>query len=181
MPCARHPRPSSVSTSRRPSPPRHVDVRVATHLGREGIWVTADDVALARRVSEVAQRHRLIAVPGEVTQVEMGLDTAHRDRLGPFWAAVLTGSTEGWSTTRVLDPTGPAAVDVVPGDRASTTCPVSGGTRTCGSRRRSPRRRIAAAVAAGGTVVDDSEAPSFTVLADPDGNKVCVCTFLDRG
>ena len=40
--------------------------------------------------------------------------------------------------------------------------------------------RIAAAVAAGGTVVDDSEAPSFTVLADPDGNKVCVCTFLDR-
>ena len=41
--------------------------------------------------------------------------------------------------------------------------------------------RIAAAVAGGGTVVDDSEAPSFTVLADPDGNKVCVCTFLDRG
>ena len=23
-------------------------------------------------------------------------------------------------------------------------------------------------------------APSFTVLADPDGNKVCVCTALDR-
>ena len=40
--------------------------------------------------------------------------------------------------------------------------------------------RISAAVAAGGTVVDDSEAPSFTVLADPEGNKVCVCTFLDR-
>ena len=37
--------------------------------------------------------------------------------------------------------------------------------------------RIAAAVAAGGTVVDDSEAPSFTVLADPEGNMVCVCTF----
>jgi 4a-hydroxytetrahydrobiopterin dehydratase len=41
--------------------------------------------------------------------------------------------------------------------------------------------RIAAAVAAGGTVVDDSEAPSFTVLANPDGNEVCICTFLDRG
>ena len=40
--------------------------------------------------------------------------------------------------------------------------------------------RITAAVAAGGTVVDDSEAPSFTILADPDGNKVCVCTHLDR-
>ncbi|MDA8354833.1 MAG: 4a-hydroxytetrahydrobiopterin dehydratase, partial [Actinomycetota bacterium] len=40
--------------------------------------------------------------------------------------------------------------------------------------------RIELAVAAGGTVVDDSEAPSFTVLADPDGNKVCVCTYLGR-
>jgi catechol 2,3-dioxygenase-like lactoylglutathione lyase family enzyme len=40
--------------------------------------------------------------------------------------------------------------------------------------------RIAAAVAAGGSVVDDSQAPSFTVLADPDGNKVCVCTCLER-
>jgi len=40
--------------------------------------------------------------------------------------------------------------------------------------------RITAAVASGGSVVDDSEAPSFTVLADPDGNKVCVCTCLER-
>ena len=40
--------------------------------------------------------------------------------------------------------------------------------------------RIASAVAAGGTVVDDSEAPSFTVLADAEGNRVCVCTVLDR-
>jgi 4a-hydroxytetrahydrobiopterin dehydratase len=40
--------------------------------------------------------------------------------------------------------------------------------------------RIAAAVAAGGALVSDAGAPSFTVLADPDGNKVCVCTALDR-
>ena len=39
--------------------------------------------------------------------------------------------------------------------------------------------RIAAALAAGGVVVDDSEAPSFIVLADPDGNKACICTALD--
>jgi 4a-hydroxytetrahydrobiopterin dehydratase len=40
--------------------------------------------------------------------------------------------------------------------------------------------RIAAAVAAGGSVVYDSEAPTYTVLADPDGNRVCVCTSLGR-
>jgi 4a-hydroxytetrahydrobiopterin dehydratase len=35
-----------------------------------------------------------------------------------------------------------------------------------------------AAVAAGGIIVDDSEAPSYTVIADQDGNKACVCTAL---
>ena len=35
--------------------PAHVDLRVATH--GEGIWVTADDVALARLLSDVARRH----------------------------------------------------------------------------------------------------------------------------
>ena len=37
---------------------------------------------------------------------------------------------------------------------------------------------IAAAVTAGGMVVDDSQAPSYTVIADQDGNKACVCTTL---
>jgi 4a-hydroxytetrahydrobiopterin dehydratase len=36
-------------------------------------------------------------------------------------------------------------------------------------------RRIAAAVAAGGTVVDDSDAPSLTVIADQDGNTAVLC------
>ncbi|MEU4418811.1 VOC family protein, partial [Nocardia salmonicida] len=41
-------------------------------------------------------------------------------------------------------------------------------------------QRIAAALAAGGTLVSDAEAPSFTVLADADGNRVCVCTWQAR-
>ena len=36
-------------------------------------------------------------------------------------------------------------------------------------------QRNAAAVTAGGTVVDDSNAPSLTVIADQDGNKGIVC------
>ena len=35
--------------------------------------------------------------------------------------------------------------------------------------------RIAAALTAGGTVVDDSNAPALTVIADQDGNKGIVC------
>jgi 4a-hydroxytetrahydrobiopterin dehydratase len=40
--------------------------------------------------------------------------------------------------------------------------------------------RIEAALAAGGTLVSDERAPRFTVLADPQGNKVCVCTHIGR-
>lgn len=160
--------------------PAHVDLRVASHLGREGIWVTADDVTLARRLSEVAHQHRLMAVPGEVSQVEMGLDTAHRDRLGPFWAAVLTGSTDGLVQDTVFDPTGQ-----LPSMWFQQTdehdAPRQRWHPDVWVAPEAAEARIAAAVAAGGTVVDASEAPSFTVLADPDGNKVCVCTFLDRG
>ena len=36
-------------------------------------------------------------------------------------------------------------------------------------------QRIAAAVAAGGTVVDDSNAPALTVIADQDGNTGVLC------
>jgi 4a-hydroxytetrahydrobiopterin dehydratase len=36
-------------------------------------------------------------------------------------------------------------------------------------------QRIAAALAAGGTVVDDSDAPSLTVIAGQDGNEGVVC------
>jgi 4a-hydroxytetrahydrobiopterin dehydratase len=40
--------------------------------------------------------------------------------------------------------------------------------------------RIRAAVDAGGTLVDDSRAPAFWVLEDPDGNRSCICTWQAR-
>src|SRR5829696_1220224 len=74
--------------------PTHVDLRVASNLGAEGIWVRSDDVTLARLLSDVARRHEATPVPAEVTQVELALDTADDERLGPFWAAVLTGDAD---------------------------------------------------------------------------------------
>ena len=40
--------------------------------------------------------------------------------------------------------------------------------------------RITAALAAGGRLLDDAQARAFWVLADPEGNEVCVCTWADR-
>jgi 4a-hydroxytetrahydrobiopterin dehydratase len=40
--------------------------------------------------------------------------------------------------------------------------------------------RVRAALAAGGVLVSDARARSFWILADVEGNEVCVCTWLDR-
>ncbi len=40
--------------------------------------------------------------------------------------------------------------------------------------------RVSAALAAGGVLVSDAAARSFWVLADAEGNEVCVCTWTDR-
>lgn len=41
-------------------------------------------------------------------------------------------------------------------------------------------QRLAAALAAGGTLVSDEHARAFWVLADAEGNEVCLCTWQDR-
>ena len=42
------------------------------------------------------------------------------------------------------------------------------------------RPRIDAAIAAGGRLLSDAAAPAFWVLADPEGNEACVCTWQGR-
>lgn len=41
-------------------------------------------------------------------------------------------------------------------------------------------QRLAAALAAGGTLLSDAHARAFWVLADAEGNEVCLCTWQDR-
>ncbi len=40
--------------------------------------------------------------------------------------------------------------------------------------------RITAALDAGGVLVSDAAARAFWILADADGNEICVCTWQDR-
>ncbi|KGN40941.1 VOC family protein [Knoellia aerolata] len=146
-------------------------------------WVTQRDVDLARRISALAAERGLVADPGGITTIELALDTAHSATIAPVWAALLTGTTEASGHGNISDDVSDPLRRV----------PLLWFQET--DEHETPRQRfhvdvwvapevgeqrIASAVAAGAVVVDDSQAPAFTVLADQDGNRACVCTSLGR-
>ncbi|HEV2797291.1 MAG TPA: VOC family protein, partial [Nocardioides sp.] len=113
-----------------------------------------------------------------VSVVELGLDTADSATVAPVWAALLTGDPDsqgrGTPSDEVRDAGGrvpnlwfgDAEADEAPRQRVHVEVYVPAEVR---------EQRIAATVAAGGTVVDDSEAPGLTVIADQDGNTGVLC------
>jgi 4a-hydroxytetrahydrobiopterin dehydratase len=154
-----------------------IDVSLCTH--EDGLWVTQRDIDMARRISEIAQENGLEPQPTAVTQLEIALDTAHEATVGPFWSVLLTGSPDNKIYDSIFDPTGR-----IPGLWFQGTddhdAPRQRWHFDLWLAPEVANQRISAAVAAGGSVVDDSAAPSFTVLADPDGNRVCICTAKGR-
>lgn len=154
-----------------------VDLSVVSHDA--GIALIQKDLDLAAEISRIAADHGLTAEPSAVTQLELALDTAHEDRIAAFWSALLTGSADNRINGSVFDPTGR-----VPALWFQST-----------DEHDRPRQRwhfdlwlapevvderIAAAVAAGGEVLEDESEPTFTVLADQDGNRVCICISSGR-
>lgn len=153
-----------------------VDVLLLSHdVGA----LTQRDVDLARQISEIARAQGLEAQPGALAEVELALDTADLASAGPFWAALLTGSADAVDGDDVVDPNGRVPLLWFQHTDAHET-PRQRFHLDLWVPHDLADQRIAAAVAAGGHVVDDAKAPSFTVLADPEGNRVCVCTALDR-
>ncbi|HET9859654.1 MAG TPA: VOC family protein [Nocardioidaceae bacterium] len=153
-----------------------VDVKLVSHDVEQ---VTQRDVDLARRITQIARDLGIAGEPGAVTEVELALDTADLASVGPFWSALLTGSTGSLSGNDVVDPAGRVPLLWFQDTDAHET-PRQRFHVDLWVPHDDAEKRIAAAVAAGGRVVDDSNAPSFVVLADPEGNKACVCTCLDR-
>ncbi|MCW3813378.1 4a-hydroxytetrahydrobiopterin dehydratase [Micromonospora sp. DR5-3] len=155
----------------------HVDVRLWSH---DAGGVTARDVRLARAIAAIAADAGVSLGHTGVSRLELALDTPAVAGVLPFWQAVLA----------VAHRSGPGLGDELH-DRAGALPTVW--FQRSGSEE--PRQRwhpdvwvdpaevpsrIEAALAAGGTLVSDEAAPSFWVLADPDGNRVCLCTWQSR-
>lgn len=154
-----------------------VDLRLTSH---DVNAITDRDVALAKQISAIAEEHEIAAETKNLVEVDLALDSAQISETGAFWAVVLTGSREALTDDEIVDPNGRVPLlwfqqtDAHSEPRQRFHIDLLVGPETLDER-------INAAIAAGGTLVDDSEKPSFVVLADPEGNKVCLCTCLSRG
>jgi 4a-hydroxytetrahydrobiopterin dehydratase len=141
-------------------------------------WVTQQDIELAGRISQIAADHRLNADPASVSEVELGLDTADSATIAPVWAALLTGNAEdqgrGSPSDEIRDATG-RVPNLWFGEAAEHESPHQRFHVEVYVAPEVAEQRIAAALAVGGTVVDDSNAPSLTVIADQDGNTGVLC------
>lgn len=161
---------------------RYPDVAL-TLVSHDEAGLTDRDVALAAAVSSLLDALALSARPGAPQATEIAIDALDIPAVVPFWRAVL-----GYDDERPPAPdASPALVD-----------PAGTGPSVWFQQMDAPRpqrnrihldvsvahdvaeARVAAALAAGGRLVSDTRAPAFWVLADPEGNEACICTWQNR-
>jgi 4a-hydroxytetrahydrobiopterin dehydratase len=154
----------------------HVNVTLFSH---DVFGVTSRDIDLARAISAAAAELGVEADPTANAVVEIALDTWDHAEIKPFWAAVLGLADSPESGEAVYDPSGSQ-----PTLWFQHTTPHDEPRQRFHLDIRVPpevaQERIAAALAAGGVLVSDEQEPRFTVLADAQGNKVCVTTGSGR-
>jgi 4a-hydroxytetrahydrobiopterin dehydratase len=160
--------------------PGHVHVVLTTHAAG---GLTDADADLAATISRLATDGGLTTEPLVAIGVEVAVDALDIDAVRPFWKAVLDYDDEptepGQTVDAIVDPRriGPAfwfqQMDVARPQRNRIHVDVIVPHDVA-------EARVAAAIAAGGHLVNDAEARAFWVLADPEGNEACVCTWQDR-
>ncbi|GGO70430.1 VOC family protein [Nocardioides deserti] len=143
---------------------------------------TMRDVRLAREISDAAARVGATPEPERLSVLELALDTDDLEAVRPFWAALLGYEGDDETPDELRDPTGHGPTLWF--QESDPRSPDDVEQRFHLDLRVPPEvaeRRVRAAVEAGGTLVDEGRAPSFWVLADAQGNRACITTWLGRG
>ncbi len=148
------------------------------------------DATLAARISAAVGELGLATTPGgagaarPVQALEIAVDALDIPAVLPFWRAVFgyvvaTRPTAEGQEVFVVDPAGQGPtvwfqqLDAPRPQRNRIHFDLT-------VAEDEAEARVAAVLAAGGRVVSDAAARAFWVLADPEGNEVCVCTWQDR-
>lgn len=142
-----------------------------------GVWeqLSRRDVDLARQISGAARELGATADPSRVQHVQIAIDAMAPSAVAPFWRAVL--GYEAVGAEDVFDPLrrGPTfwfqQMDASRPQRNRIHIDVY-------LPHDQIEGRIAAAVAAGGRVINDTHAPGWWTLADPEGNEVDLAIWM---
>jgi 4a-hydroxytetrahydrobiopterin dehydratase len=150
--------------------------------------VTRHDLRLAGQLSAAlhdAEARNTTTIPhrpGGLQLLSIAIDALDIDVVRPFWKAI----------TGYVDEVGPSDMS------AALVDPICRGPAIWFQQMDAPRpqrnrihvdvcvphdlaaQRIEAGIAAGGTLLSDDSAPAFWVLADAEGNEVCICTWQGR-
>ncbi|MGO1184312.1 MAG: 4a-hydroxytetrahydrobiopterin dehydratase [Micrococcaceae bacterium] len=157
----------------------HPDIDLRYHRVRIRVFshdvgaLTARDARFAAAVDEVIEEAGLVRELDRIGATIITIDAVDVSAVKPFWLAV-TGYTEG-EDDLLEDPSAiePALwfqpADELREQRSTTHVDVHVAADQA-------EERVRAAVAAGGRLLTEEHAPSFWVLADTEGNEVCVCT-----
>jgi 4a-hydroxytetrahydrobiopterin dehydratase len=165
-------------------------LEVSLHGGRVGLAVqtrsldavTERDLALVRRVTEALSARGRRTVPDDRVQlVEVAIDALDIPAVRPFWRAVLGYEDQPGSGPEggLLDPARHGAavwfqqMDAPRPQRNRIHLDVS-------VPHDQLQSRLSAALEAGGRLLTDESAPAFWVLADAEGNEVCLTTWQGR-
>lgn len=140
--------------------------------------ITSRDLDLARRISQLAVEAGAAARPEAVSTLELAIDTVDADAIRPFWSAVLGYAVDDDGSLADLSGRHPAIwfqeMDPPRTDRNRIHLDLTVPHDVA-------EERVNGALAAGGRLVSDERAPAFWVLADAEGNEVCICTWQNRG
>ena len=145
------------------------------------LGVTGRDVRLAHDVSGALAARGWQARPGAVQALEIAIDALDIPLVRPFWKAITGYADEPGSelNAALVDPTGRGPeiwfqqMDAPRPQRNRIHIDVDVPHEAAGAR-------IDAAIAAGGRLLSDDASPAFWVLADPEGNEACICTWQGR-
>jgi 4a-hydroxytetrahydrobiopterin dehydratase len=161
--------------------PGQLRITLTTHAV-DGL--TELDAQVAASISAVAATLQVSSTFDQVASIEIAIDALDIASVLPFWRTVM-----GYLDEPSQSPVG--TVDAI-------RDPKRVGPSIWFQQMDAPRpqrnrvhldvlvphdvavQRVADAIADGGRLVSDDQAQAFWVLADAEGNEVCVCTWQDR-